>query len=250
MNTLALGERDRERGVRRGASDAANAGRRKKTDCHIQVEPLKVLKGSPMRRIAQDEGYVYSDTPPYKILRTPWLTFTEISRIEGVARLLDLVHNSGRFGATLRALAETAPLSQVFSRFARFREAEVREEHLSREALFELVWRFAESMVAEDRREDIREALSYDFCLTEYPAGRLPDFFGTTGAPAKPEKDELERIVQRLGIGKGSRVRLFSRRFARDYRGYPWREGEVELLFVYISAPGRGLRVEVLEKLS
>ncbi len=40
-------------------------------ECHIQVEPLKVLKGSPMRKIAAKENYAYSAAPPYKVLRPP-----------------------------------------------------------------------------------------------------------------------------------------------------------------------------------
>ncbi|MCM2359948.1 MAG: B12-binding domain-containing radical SAM protein, partial [Geobacteraceae bacterium] len=214
---------------------------------HIQVEPLKVLKGSAMRQIALEEGYAFSDAPPYKILHTPWLTFPEVCRIEGVARLLDLVYNSGRFGATLKALAETAPLAPVLSRFARFREEEGTDGPLSREALFELVWRFAGSETAGERREAVREALCYDYCLADYPAGRLPVFFCGSCAPARLERGELEQIGQRLGVEGGSRVRGFSRRFARDFRRHPWQGGELELLFVYISAPGRGLRVEVLE---
>ena len=93
-------------------------------DCSpfVQVEPLKVLKGSPMRRIARDEGYRFSDTPPYKILSTPWLSFAEIGRIEAISRLIDLFLNSGRFGATLAELARTAPLARIFDKLARFRE--------------------------------------------------------------------------------------------------------------------------------
>ena len=81
---------------------------------HIQVEPLKVLKGAPMRRIAAEEGYAYAATPPYKILRTPSLSFEEIGRIEDISRLLDLIANSGRFPVFLRAVAREMPLSSFF----------------------------------------------------------------------------------------------------------------------------------------
>ena len=215
---------------------------------HIQVEPLKVLKGSPMRRIAREEGYAFSEAPPYKILRTPWLSFADIGRIEEVSRLLDLVHNSGRFGATLRSLERYAPLAQIFSRLAQFREHEGIEGPLSREALFELVWRFALTLPADDRTEEVREALCYDYCAADYPAGRPPVFFTGCCAPAGWAKGEMEEVAQRLGIDKGSRIRGYERTFGRDYRKFPWQEGEVRLRFVYVSAPGKGLRIEVLEK--
>jgi hypothetical protein len=41
-------------------------------------------------------------------------------------------------------------------------------------------------------------------------------------------------------------MRSFRHTFSRDYLGTPWGEGPAEFLFVYISAPGRGLRVEVV----
>ncbi|WP_279384592.1 DUF4080 domain-containing protein [Geotalea toluenoxydans] len=47
-----------------------------------------------MRKIADSEGYAYSAAPPYKILRTPWLTYGDICRIELISRLVDLLYNS------------------------------------------------------------------------------------------------------------------------------------------------------------
>jgi len=70
----------------------------------IQIEPLKVLKGSPMREIARSREYRFSDFPPYTILATPWLSFQDIGRIETIGRLLDLFHNHGGFAAALVAV--------------------------------------------------------------------------------------------------------------------------------------------------
>ena len=145
---------------------------------YIQVEPLKVLKGSAMRRIAQEEGYRFSGTPPYKILRTPWLAFSDICRIEDIARLLDQFHNSGRFPATLAVLASTAPLATFFAGLAEFREGQERGPDSSLAGLYELCWAYGRVFMGEDSRERLREALCYDYCLAEYPAGgRVPDFF-------------------------------------------------------------------------
>jgi len=217
----------------------------------IQVEPLKVLKGSPMRRIARDEGYLFSDTPPYKILQTPWLSFAEISRIEAIARFLDLFFNSGRFTATLAALARTAPLAQVFAGLARFREHQMPDAQISLAGLFEAIWFFGEEFTAGDDRELLREALCYDYCLAEYPvAGRLPRFFPASGAATDKRGTEEKRagLARRLGIGNGCRVRTFSRLFARDPRHPAGNRQEVKLQFVYISAPGKGHEVRVQEE--
>jgi anaerobic magnesium-protoporphyrin IX monomethyl ester cyclase len=84
----------------------------------IQVEPLKVLKGSPMREIATREDYHFSGSPPYTILRNPWLSFDDIGRIETVGRLLDLYYNHGGFATALKLLTDKIPLSGLLDRMA------------------------------------------------------------------------------------------------------------------------------------
>lgn len=214
---------------------------------HIQVEPLKVLKGSAMRRIALEEGYRYSESPPYTILRTPWLSFREITRIEGIARLLDLYYNSGRFGTTLALLAGATPRAQLFAAFAAYRE-ERPVEGTSLAALFEAFWEFIQdSGMGEER---VGEALCFDYCRADFPAaGRLPRFFPARieTADRQGKTETIAALARRLGIGGDSRVRIFRHRFSRDFRRRPDVSGSTGLLFVYISAPGKGLEVKVLD---
>ena len=227
-----------------------SAGQWRGEECHIQVEPLKVLKGSPMRKIAAEENYAYSAAPPYKVLRTPWLSFVEICRIETMSRLIDLVCNSGRFRTALTLAARSHPLSRFFAAAAQYWEDTGHPPSLSQIALFEAIWRFTGEYLPAQEREDFRDALCFDFCLADYPAaGRLPAFFAddnNLGRHGK-EKDMDDALKQQLGIAAGSRVRTYRRGFTRDYRSVPWIEGELEFIFVYISGPGMGLRVEVLK---
>jgi radical SAM superfamily enzyme YgiQ (UPF0313 family) len=215
---------------------------------HIQVEPLKVLKGSPMRKIADLEGYAYAAAPPYKILRTPWLSFEEICRIETISRLLDLIYNSGRFSAALALLAESSPLSRLFATAARFWEDRDVPPNLSQTGLFETFWAFARQLLEGCEREQFREALCFDFCLVDYPSnGTLPVFFGDERELKNRDKGDISDRIRQLGIAPGSRVRSFVRQFPRDYRCTPSLPRPTPLLFVYISAPGRGLQVRVLD---
>ncbi|ACM20321.1 radical SAM domain iron-sulfur cluster-binding oxidoreductase with cobamide-binding-like domain, DUF4080-containing [Geotalea daltonii FRC-32] len=217
---------------------------------HIQVEPLKVLKGAPMRKIADSEGYAYSAAPPYKILRTPWLTYGDICRIELISRLVDLLYNSGRFGTSLSVLAEHAPLADIFHAAAHYWEEQDIPMHTPLSGLFESLWHFAETILPSSRGEKIRESLCYDFCLAEYPAaGRLPSFFTEieTVNSAVP-RGRTGEIIRRLGIAEDSKVRSFRWSFKEDFRIKPHLPNRVDLLFLYISAPGQGLRVQVLEE--
>ena len=208
---------------------------------HIQVEPLKVMKGTPMRGIARKERYAYAEAAPYKVLHTPWLGYLEIRRIEGISRLLDLVYNSGRFAASLDELAASAPLSEVFADAAEYFELREVAANLSLPVLFQTLWCFAGSRLEGEALERLRDALSFDLCLTGYPGGNAPDFFAPTA-----EKVERSAPADLPTAAPGERLRYYRRRFARDYRKKPCAEQATELTFIYRSSPGKGLQVEVL----
>ncbi|SNB47956.1 B12-binding domain-containing radical SAM protein [Geobacter sp. DSM 9736] len=212
---------------------------------HIQVEPLKVLKGSPMRRIAADEEYRFSDYPPYKILETPWLSFSDVTRIETVSRLLDLYYNSGRFAATLATLASLTPLVKFFADLASFWEEEDIAGSLPLHTLFDLLWRFF-GRYPIPRRNELGEALSFDYCMAEYPV-RFPSFFPRDMLAEKPSRTQINGMTEELSITSESRVRTLAARFTRDYRELPPLETPVTLLFLYVSAPGKKMEVRLLQ---
>jgi anaerobic magnesium-protoporphyrin IX monomethyl ester cyclase len=208
---------------------------------HIQVEALKVMKGTPMRGIARKERYAYAEAAPYKILNTPWLSFTEIRRIDAISRLLDQVYNSGRFATTIEELGVNSALSEIFACAADFFEEQEIASNLSLPLLFEALWRFANSRFTDEKLERLREALCFDLCLTGYPGGNSPSFF-----QANLERTETCPPPGLAAAKNGERVRYYRRRFARDYRVQPWMETSTDLTFIYRSAPGKGLLVQVL----
>jgi anaerobic magnesium-protoporphyrin IX monomethyl ester cyclase len=216
---------------------------------HIQVEPLKVLKGSPMADIAAHEGYAHSANPPYTILKTPVLSFAEIGRIEDISRLLDLYYNSGRFIHSLDMAGHCRPLSVFFDEMSLFLGKEPGSEGISLKGLFDLIWRFAQCCFNEKEVEEFRDALRYDFCLVEYPpVGALPPFFRdeTTAPRENVPKEIMDTVLSKVERPPQSRVRTFTARFMRDFSTTPHAEGPVRLIFVYVSIPGEGLRVRVL----
>lgn len=213
---------------------------------HIQVEPLKVLKGSPMVGIANQEGYAYSSSPPYKILATPALSFPDITRIEEISRLLDVYHNSGRFGCALRAVGEHVPLSEFFDTMARYSAKGNTCSNLSLKNAFEFLWSFVDHFLSPGK-EAVRDALSYDFCMTDYPgSGKLPSFFQDSSgtSPRFSEREAIGQAVKALRTLPGTRIRTFTHTFSRDYRTTPHSPDPVRLTFFYAARPGKGLTVE------
>jgi len=227
-----------------GAGDTAGTDGGTGTNHFIQVELLKVLKGSPMRRIAAAQGYAFSDAPPYQILHTPWLSFADVCRIVSIARLLDLFFNSGRFTAALAFVARTAPLARFFDHCARCCAELPGEPEAGRHGVYELFRRCGETFVGDEEREDLGDVLAFDFCCREYPAaGSLPSFLAVGSGGGKWGKGkEADPGVE---AAPGSRVRTYTRTFGRDYTVTPWGKGHVVLTFVYVSAPGEGLRIFV-----
>jgi radical SAM superfamily enzyme YgiQ (UPF0313 family) len=63
----------------------------------IQVGMLKRLRGTPIVRHDREFGMVYSPQPPYEVLQTGAIGFTDMQRMRRFARYWDLVANSGNF---------------------------------------------------------------------------------------------------------------------------------------------------------
>jgi anaerobic magnesium-protoporphyrin IX monomethyl ester cyclase len=148
--------------------------------------------------------------------------------------------NSGRFAATLQVLAAGAPLSRRFADLARHCEQGDQGASLSLGQLFESLWGFAQATCSAEERERLKDALSFDYCRTGYPGGVRPGFLTLDGDVEEKEMPEGVRPAQR-----NERVRYYRRRFAWDYRSVPSVRGPVQLTFIYRSAPGKGLQVEV-----
>lgn len=70
----------------------------------LQLGFLKVLKGSEMERRAEEWGICYSQTPPYQVLATRWMSWEEILQLEDVEAAVELYYNSGQFGKSLEML--------------------------------------------------------------------------------------------------------------------------------------------------
>lgn len=211
----------------------------------IQIEPLKVLKGSPMRDIAERDDYYFSQFPPYAILRNPWLEFEDVCRIETIARLLDLFLNHGHFSHALQVLSRQQGLAAILDAMAR----QVGNDNLSSLSLrstFELFARLAAHFFDEPGNVLLRDALLYDYCLREMPLlGKLPTF--AIDHHQLCTWPGTRDIQQHLGeLPANSRVKVFRSTFQRDYRHAPWTESPTTISFVYLSGPGRGLQVKVI----
>ena len=210
----------------------------------LQIEPLKVLKGAPMRAIADRGGYAYSDSPPYTILSNPWLSYEDICRIETIGRLLDLFNKHGGFTAAFHTLQRHQSFSGTLDGLAR-QAGNENLSSLSCRRVFELFARLAEPLTDATTLVSLHDALFFDYCRVEMPLmGKLPLFIAEQqGSCSWPGVRDLPA---NLNLPHDCRVKSFRYEFKRDYRSDRGSESATTVTFVYVSGEGRGLKILVL----
>ena len=136
---------------------------------HLQIEPVKLLPGAPLRLQAKNFGIRFDPNPPYTVLTTPSLSFAELERLRGIGRLFDLVYNSGRFSRFLEELsAATESLAAGLEKLERFwRQSQLFRHPLSQRQVFEKVAEFITVEFSGKAQEKLREKLAHDFAYSE-----------------------------------------------------------------------------------
>ena len=162
----------------------------------LQLGFLKVLKGAPMQEDARKYGLQWRFQPPYEVLSTPWLPFSDILRLKMIEEMVEIYYNSLQFGKTLEQL-----IPRFSSAFAFFENLAVyygerqSGQKSSRVRKYELLLDFAAEHFPEEK-DRYRELLTVDYYLRERAKAR-PSF-----APDEtPYKEELRRI-RRLAPGE------------------------------------------------
>ncbi len=142
----------------------------------LQLGFLKLLKGSRMRREAGKYGILYADHPPYEVLRTDALSFSEISGLHAIDDMNDRFSNSGKFAFTFPWLpmAKGSPF-HFFEGLVDFAERQFacREiAKLPQAEAFRLLLCYAETLGVDMKETKAR--LTLDFLLGE--TRKLPLF--------------------------------------------------------------------------
>ncbi len=151
----------------------------------IQVGILKRLRGTPIIRHDEPWGMVYSDNPPYEILRTSVIDFPTMQRLRRFARYWDLIANSGNFTLTAPLLWHDG--ASPFSRFLALSdwlfERAGRSHAIALPRLFELMFEFLTTDPSLDRAAVARSLWS-DY--TRSGRSDLPPFLKGFDLPTVP----------------------------------------------------------------
>ena len=88
------------------------------TGSEIQIGILKKLSGTTLSRHDAIHGMVYSDIPPYDVLKTADVTFLEVQKMKRFARFWDLLYNSGNFSKSVRLIWGEGSVYEGFRDFS------------------------------------------------------------------------------------------------------------------------------------
>ncbi len=113
----------------------------------IQLESLKLLPGTEMRRRADELGIRYSPYPPYEVLETREITPDELQRARLLSRLLDAYYNTTAWQHITRRLMIEQP--DFLLRFL---------DHLT-----------AMNVIDQPMSLERRGIILYEYCKSNYP---------------------------------------------------------------------------------
>ncbi|MCD6433549.1 MAG: DUF4080 domain-containing protein [Sulfurimonas sp.] len=88
------------------------------SSCEIQIGILKKLSGTRINRHDIEQGMVYSDIPPYDILKNSQLSFNDLQIMKRFARFWDLTYNSGNFKKSITLLWQNNSVYKNFYAFS------------------------------------------------------------------------------------------------------------------------------------
>ena len=164
----------------------------------LQLGFLKVLKGSHMQEMQQVYELRYKDEPPYEVLSTKWLPYSDVIELKGIEEMVEIYYNSGQFTHVVEALVEN-----YVSAYQMYRDLwQYYEDHNymgiqhRRSARYEIVLDFVKEKYPE-QTDVMRELLTYDYYLRENAKSR-PEFAGEDATDKRfvrafYEEEEKER---------------------------------------------------------
>ena len=197
----------------------------------LQLGFLKVLKGSLMHEKTEEYGLVYQDRPPYEVLSTKWLPYSDVIRLKKIEEMVEVYYNSGQFRNTMEQLERAYASSfEMYGALADYYEKNglSRISH-SRIARYEILYHFIEESEGAERIAEYREWLTLDLYLRDNVKNR-PAFLGEN----RVKPDEAAAFYK---------AEEEERRYLSGYEGYDRRQmrkmthlekiGEEVLLFDY-----------------
>ena len=155
----------------------------------LQMGFLKLLYGSDMRVQVEKFPCEFKETPPYEVVKTPWIDCGEFAILHNIEDALDRIYNSGRFVRTLEyLLKQNLEPFELFRKLGEFLgDIELHKMPLNNYA--ELIFNFAITLEGVEKSA-LRDAMVCDRLTTD-SSGVLPSFLRVLDPQLKSAKMAL-----------------------------------------------------------
>lgn len=175
----------------------------------LQLGFLKLIKGSHIRKQAQEHGYIYEDYQPYEVLQTKYLKFDELLMLKDIEVILECLHNSKRFKRTLALILKNFEKpSHFYETFAKWlRDGGELSEAIKAERWYELVWSFMSEIFEKNqdktflnKKTELKLCLLLDYMssLGKTAPSWLLDTFGVEGKEQVFELAKSHALVDQI----------------------------------------------------
>lgn len=138
----------------------------------IQLESLKLLPGTEMRRRAEELGIKYSPLPPYEVLQTHEISVSELQTARQLSRLLDGFYNTPAWQALTRELILND--EQFLHRF--------------------LAYLTKANLIDQPMSLEKRGLILYEFCKQNYPEYQIQAAIAWIEAGMSLKKRPAEKV--------------------------------------------------------
>ncbi len=131
----------------------------------IQVGILKRLKGTPVIRHDKNFEMAYSEQPPFQILKTKDISYSEMQKMNRFAKYWDLIANSGNFNTTTAFLKTRGSLFETFYSLSAFMQKRHADSYgIALVNLTESIWLYLkdELVIGDDKA---RELIIQDYSI-------------------------------------------------------------------------------------
>lgn len=199
----------------------------------LQLGFLKMLSGAPINGYVESQGITYSNTPPYEVLSTAYLSYADVLELKGSEDMLEIYHNSQQFVNSEKHLTSfyESPYEMYRGLAEFYKEKAYPVMQSSRMRKYEVLLEYAATHIEDVDIELLKEYLTLDYYLRENAKSR-PEFAGAVDMRATREfYDDEANIEKYLPDYKGLENKQISRMTHIEF--FKHIEGGCNIVFDY-----------------
>lgn len=146
---------------------------------HLQLGFLKMIKGTGMRKVADEHGFKYKDYAPYEFLYNNYISYEETLKLKDIEDILERYYNSKNFVLSMRYIIgkfyKQSPF-KFFETFAKyFDENGYFDLAQGKNQLYKILMDFYNEKINIDN-EVFNDILKYDY-ISLGKTSNIPQFF-------------------------------------------------------------------------